>query len=602
MTTNTGRTDPETESGGDEAPASNNDEVAQLPPLEPKLRALIYAQNNDVGNADRFFEAVHEKTSEHLKFVVQHNQWIYWDQNKWELDEGHAKSIRLFIGAIQELYDTVSGLDPRYFDPMDMKEAEKVRGGIKRGLHNSLNKGKILAALDIASKWTQFRISAVEFDADPFVAACKNGHIDINRQKRLNPDPGRLITKQFNAEFNLEAKCERWDEFIDEITCEDEELAEYLQKLAGYFLTGDTSEHIAINITGSGCNGKSVFTNALMNVWGDYAVKVPNDVITKQGRGGSGDESKASPQTAMLKGARLACTSELEEGMQIGESKFKDIVSSDLITARPLHKDPITWKPTHKLVFCGNYEPTIRGNDEGIWRRFKQIKFIANIAKPDLTLEDQFKGEEAKSYILHWALKGWEMGKEDRKWSGRIKEPKCIIEANNEYRSSEDILGQFLDDCCNLSIPNDEGGYEEYYASQRIIRLVYESFCNREGYRGLSAIGLNKALKQRGITERKTMGIRLRRGIEVKPEALLFLPQTILCRNHIVLEDRKLHGKLANTAFYWWLEYLRDVKGHFESWDEEGQKAVSNIGTNDHSEVIRYYKSDEFPRFGKEGR
>ena len=73
-------------------------------------------------------------------------------------------------------------------------------------------------------------------------------------------------------------------------------------------------------------------------------------------------------------------------------------------------------------------------------------------------------------------------------------------------------------------------------------------------------------------------------------------------QNHIVLEDRKLHGKLANSAFFWWLEYLRDVKGHFESWDEEGQKAVSNIGTNDHSEVIRYYKSDEFPRFGKEGR
>ena len=110
---------------------------------------------------------------------------------------------------------------------------------------------------------------------------------------------------------------------------------------------------------------------------------------------------------------------------------------------------------------------------------------------------------------------------------------------------------------------------------------------------------MNKALKQRGHVERKSHGIRLRKGIDVKPEALPFHPELILGYNVILLEDRKLHSIVANNVFFWWLCYLRDQKGYFESWDEEGQKAVSNIGTEEHETMIRYYKSDDYIRGGR---
>ena len=110
---------------------------------------------------------------------------------------------------------------------------------------------------------------------------------------------------------------------------------------------------------------------------------------------------------------------------------------------------------------------------------------------------------------------------------------------------------------------------------------------------------MNKALKQRGHVERKTNGIRLRKGIEVKPEALPFHAELILSNNVILLEDRKLHSIVANNVFFWWLRYLRYEKGYFESWGEEDQKAVSNIGTEEHENMIRYYKSDDYIRTGK---
>ena len=598
MLDNNGVSDPPKKSEDNNTP-TDNDEVksTSLPPLDKKLRKLIYSPYNDVENAKRFVLALEEKVNEELKFCVELNEWLFWNGLIWERDEGNAKSIRLFIGAFQKLYDKVSKLNPMYFSH-DMERAEKIHQSMKKAISQTLNKGKIMAAIDIASKQAHFRIRASDLDTDPYMIACPNGYIDLVNRTRMNPDPGKLITKMGNADFNLEAKCDRWDEFIDEITCGDEGLAKYLQKISYYALTGDTSEHIAFNITGTGCNGKSVFTNALMNVWGDYSKKVPNEIITKQGRAGAGDESKASPQTAMLKGTRLACTTELEEGMQIGESKFKDIVSSDTITARELHKNPMTFIPSHKLFFCGNHDPTIRGNDEGIWRRFKQIKFNASITNPDLTLEDQFKEEEAKSYILNWALNGGIEFMEDRKWSGRIKEPECIINWNREYRASEDVLGQFLDDCC---IEYSEDTESSHYVPSRVARLTYESWCSRNGYHGLSAVALKKALVQRGHTERKSMGIRLLKNLEVKPEALPITQDNIMSTFVIVFEDRKLHGKLGNSVFFYWLDYLCKVQGYFESWDENGQQAVLNVGTDRHAEVIKYYKSDMFMRGGKGG-
>jgi hypothetical protein len=45
----------------------------------------------------------------------------------------------------------------------------------------------------------------------------------------------------------------------------------YLQRIAGYCLTGLTTEHALFFIYGPGGNGKSVFLNLLVHILGDYA-------------------------------------------------------------------------------------------------------------------------------------------------------------------------------------------------------------------------------------------------------------------------------------------------------------------------------------------
>lgn len=54
------------------------------------------------------------------------------------------------------------------------------------------------------------------------------------------------------------------------------------------------------------------------------------------------------------------------------------ISGGDRITARELHKNPVSFMPTHHVWFSGNHKPLVRGTDAGIWRRLRLVPFHAS--------------------------------------------------------------------------------------------------------------------------------------------------------------------------------------------------------------------------------
>ena len=51
--------------------------------------------------------------------------------------------------------------------------------------------------------------------------------------------------------------------FLERITDCNVELQKYLQRAAGYWMTGSTEEHVLFFLYGTGANGKSVLINTL---------------------------------------------------------------------------------------------------------------------------------------------------------------------------------------------------------------------------------------------------------------------------------------------------------------------------------------------------
>ncbi len=141
-------------------------------------------------------------------------------------------------------------------------------------------------------------------DADPWSLNTQNGIVNLQTGVIRSHDPQALCTRIANAAVDPEHGADLWRDFLAGITQDDGELADYLQRVAGYFATGVTIEDVLVYLFGIGANGKSSFAEAIAYALGDYARIFPSEVLM---------ESKGErhpTDLAQFLGVRFALTSE----------------------------------------------------------------------------------------------------------------------------------------------------------------------------------------------------------------------------------------------------------------------------------------------------
>ena len=157
--------------------------------------------------------------------------------------------------------------------------------------------------------------------------------VDLITGKARAPLPTEYCTKVAAAEPDGIGCCPRWGTFVNHVTGGDMELAAYLQRVAGYCLTGHTSEHALFFLCGTGANGKSVFVNTLAGMMGDYAVTAPMDTFVES------RNERHPTEIAMLRGARLVTASETQSGRNWNEALIKVLTGGDRVRARFMRQD-----------------------------------------------------------------------------------------------------------------------------------------------------------------------------------------------------------------------------------------------------------------------
>jgi putative DNA primase/helicase len=305
------------------------------------------------------------------------------------------------------------------------------------------------------------------------------------------PRPEDYATKCTGAEPG--GDCPLWRKFLAEITNGDDELQSYLQRMAGYCLTGLTTEHVLFFCYGTGANGKSVFINTLAGVWGDYAVTAPMETFV------ASHNDHHPTDLAGLRGARLVLAQETEQGRRWAESKIKALTGGDPISTRFMRQDFFTYTPQFKLLIAGNHKPGLRGVDEAIRRRLHLIPFNVTIpeARRDPKLFETLKGEWGG--ILRWAINGcieWQR-------TG-LASPAAVRAATEAYLAAEDAIANWLDECCDKSS-----------VAQTELRDLYTSWakwCERAGEYSGSQKTFSQALQDRGY-QKALIGHANRAGI-----------------------------------------------------------------------------------------
>jgi putative DNA primase/helicase len=280
-----------------------------------------------------------------------------------------------------------------------------------------------------------FAVTSEIWDSDPWLLNTRAGVVDLKTGRVRQHDPADLITKI--APVAPSGSAPTWLAFLDRVTGGDQELVDYLQRVAGYCLTGSTQEHALFFLYGTGANGKSTFLNAITRALGDYHRTAPIETFT------SSNTDRHPTDLAGLRGARLVTAIETEEGRRWAESRIKALTGGDPISARFMRQDFFDFTPQFKLIIAGNHKPGLRSVDEAIRRRFNLVPFTVTIPQAE---RDNMLGEKLEAElpgILAWVIEGCTV------WQVQgLDPPRAVSEATAAYLESEDAIAAWIEDCC----------------------------------------------------------------------------------------------------------------------------------------------------------
>ena len=147
----------------------------------------------------------------------------------------------------------------------------------------------------------------------------------------------------------------------------------------------------------------------------------------------------------------------------------------------------------------------MRGDDYGIWRRIHLLPFLVTIPPNERDPDLQEKLRKELPGILNWAVAGYQA------WRARgLAPPREVTEAVESYKQEMDILGQWLDECCEV------GDDLETPA-----RPAYDSFRTWSvfnGFRGWTSATFGRKVRER-FAVRRTSAAMIYRGFRLKMDA-----------------------------------------------------------------------------------
>ena len=439
-------------------------------------------QFTDVGNGQRLSRR-HGSKIRHVSGIG----WYVWDGVRWRVDD----TLEIYRLA----KDTVRAM---LTDSAKVADDAQRRALAKHALASE-SAVRLRAMVNLAASEPGIAIRADELDADIWLLNVNNGIIDL-RDGTLRPhDPSKLQTKLAPVNYDPDATCPRFEQFLGEIFGPESGLSQYAARLFGYCLTGDIREHILPILWGEGQNGKSTLIGVIIHIMGDYAGLAAESLLMV----GRHEEHPCS--LADMQGKRLVVASETESAGRLKMQLIKRLTGDETIKARRMRENYYEFPRTHKTILQTNNKPRINENSKAVWRRVQLIPFNVIIPddKKDTELLRKLKAEA--SGILNWLIGGC------LDWQRQgLGEPLEVKHATEAYREESDPLREFLEERC-VESPGAWTATGDLYAA-------YSRWCESSAERPMGKNLFTEGLARRGYEPEKRGGVRGWNGVELKPD------------------------------------------------------------------------------------
>ena len=408
------------------------------------------------GMADLFSECYKDET----RYCSERKSWYSYSDGAWRKDVGShiiSRKIKEFC-RLMVLYCG------------EIEEEDRRREYMKFVLKMGDRRFRDRLMKDAADN-ENLVVLAEQFDANPYLINCLNGTFDLEKMEFREHDWRDFLTMQTNFKYTLkDAKCARWEQFISEVTCNDPDKAEYLQKALGYSMLGMANEECMFILHGKTTrNGKSTLLAAVEHLLGDYSSNAPVKIICRNGV--NKDAEAPSPVLAGLKGKRFVTMSESEDSGKLDESIIKQLTGGESITARNLYESAFTFTPQFTLWLSCNDLPAVRDQSLFASDRVRVIEFNRHFKEneQDKNLKNEFQTQEAMQGIFAWLVAGYFKYK---RFGLRMSDD--MRRVVRQYEKDNDLVLQFLEQKCEVSTSGGTRAKSLYDS--------YKIWCKSNGY------------------------------------------------------------------------------------------------------------------------
>lgn len=458
------------------------------------------------------------------------DRWYWWNGLHWEQDRG-GNIFCLAGDILSSRYRQISA--EKYKEWLDLSTTfEKAGAKPTESEQNRLAKlqdeyedaakkagdlyklSHIKNVLVFARATQLLGVTGDEWDAQVNLLGVNNGVIDLVTGQPVDPDPKQYIRTVAPVDYDPNARCPLWEKSILEIFNHDTELVRYVKRFLGYAMSGTCHEsdfHVWFGKHGR--NGKEFFLERIRaTLGGKLAGTVESELLLKTPI--SKGKNSATPALMMLRGRRIAWASETNEGRTLDNAAMKDLSGGHYITGRGLHQDQVEWKRTHTLILLTNHKPHVGGGGGGAeWERIKLVPFTQSfVAEPDpnnlnehkkdATLGERIDRDELPG-ILNWLIAGC------LEWRrGGLQPPAAVKDATKQYRTDEDTLGRFIDECCVI--------FASAKIEPNLLYQEYRKWCADNGDREMGSRTFGDKIEDRGFYRSRTGVARYFNGIGLK--------------------------------------------------------------------------------------
>jgi P4 family phage/plasmid primase-like protien len=271
------------------------------------------------------------------------------------------------------------------------------------------------------------------------------------------------------CEFDPKARAPKFEEFINQVTLERQDLIDLLQEFMGYiFANGDCKHEKILVLLGDGSNGKSRFVELIRALAG------------KDGFSSLSVKGMNLDQNRYLMEGKLVNIAEENSKDSFRDTELiKNFASGGYISVKKLYSQPYEYQNRTKLVMLCNTPPSSGDNTYGFYRKLLMVPF-------DQTFSDE-KGNKDPDIlykmlaelpgIFNWVMEGYKR-----------------LEKNNRFtesQASKTLLAKYQADTNTLlAWANDYLEFDENRESECNRQELYDdyvAYCSQAGLPAQSA-------------------------------------------------------------------------------------------------------------------